>query len=318
MDKRKRVSQVLTYTGVIAMSASFMFTDREYYMTIAITSVAVLVLGLCLQLTSIIEFFRNKGEFTSFNEGREGQILWFLVLLISAGILYYSGQTGLAIVDVIFLVYAFLQIRYAEKQRETELEKRAIEAENLRLKSQLNPHFLFNSLNGISSLIDKEPLKAQEGIGVLSDMLRYALYETKQETVPISAELEFIDNYLSLMVLRYGYRLSLEYAHDDFDSHVMIAPMLFISIVENAFKHGVSRSDGSSVRINVVAQGSDLVFTCENSIASQAGRNYRAEGGIGLENLSRRLEIMYKGCYHLDIGECGNMYKVTLTIRGIC
>lgn len=240
------------------------------------------------------------------------------LLLVSAVLLYCTGRKEIAAIEVLLVIDIFILVRYNERLRQKELLERAVEAENLRLKSQLNPHFLFNSLNCISSLMTTNSLKAQEGIGVLSDMLRYALYETKQETVPISAELEFIDNYLSLMVLRHGDRLSMEYAHDDFDSHVMIAPMLFISIVENAFKHGVSRSDGSSVRINVVAQGSDLVFTCENSIASQAGRNYRAEGGIGLENLSRRLEIMYKGCYHLDIGECGNMYKVTLTIRGIC
>ena len=183
-----------------------------------------------------------------------------------------------------------------EKHKMEEERRRNAEAELTWLKNQLNPHFLFNTLNNISSLTQIDADKAQESIGQFSELLRYALYESNVKKVKLTDEMEFMKNYINLMSLRCNEMTLVETRFDSFDESLIISPLLFISLIENAFKHGISSHKDSFVKIDMGLDGNDLVFSCENSIHERASEN-RSGSGIGLENMLRRLDLLYPDAY---------------------
>lgn len=191
-------------------------------------------------------------------------------------------------------------VRWGDMQmRLKEERQKNAEAELAWLKNQLNPHFLFNTLNNISSLVQIDQDTAQESIGQLSDLLRYTLYESNHELVPVEGEIEFMNNYIELMRLRCNELATVEVDLQIPIKPMRIVPLLFISLIENAFKHGVNSRKSSFVRIRFKAEGDDLVFTCENSDHPKPDVN-RSGSGIGLENLRRRLDLAYPGRYRYD------------------
>ena len=197
-----------------------------------------------------------------------------------------------------------------------EQQRKSAEAELTWLKNQLNPHFLFNTLNNISSLTQIDPDQAQERIGQLSDALRYALYDSEAEKVPLAGEVAFMENYIDLMALRCNEHTHVERSLVLPDQEVMIAPLLFISLIENAFKHGVSARNDSVVRIDLHPEGHDLCFVCENTLFEK-GTEDRSGSGIGLVNLRRRLELIYPGQYSYDQSVVGGMYRVAIRLKAV-
>lgn len=221
------------------------------------------------------------------------------------------------------LVFIFLAIgarsiiRSNDIQFQLQEEKRkTAEAELTWLKHQLNPHFLFNTLNNISSLTQIDPDRAQESIGQLSDTLRYALYDTDVDKVPLSGEVAFMDNYIHLMQLRCNELTELTTDWQLPAADVKIAPLLFISPIENAFKHGVNARMKSFVHIGLHPEGKDLVFTCENSLFEKTGEDHIGSG-IGMENLKRRLELIYPDAYSYEHDEKDGAYSVRIVLKNL-
>ncbi len=200
--------------------------------------------------------------------------------------------------------------------RAEEERRKSTEAELTWLKNQLNPHFLFNTLNNISSLTQIDPNQAQERIGQLSDALRYALYDSDAEKVPFSAEVAFMENYIDLMALRCNEHTRVERSLVLPDHEVMIAPLLFISLIENAFKHGVSARNDSLVKIDLHAEERDLCFVCENTFFEK-GTDDHSGSGIGLVNLQRRLELIYPGKYTYDHHSNNGLYHVEIRLKDL-
>ncbi len=201
-----------------------------------------------------------------------------------------------------------------KRQLKEEQQKRT-EAELEWLKNQLNPHFLFNTLNNISSLVQIDADKAQDAIAQLSDLLRYAMYETNKKTVPISGEVEFMRNYIALMKLRCSEKTVVNCQLSIANSPLTIAPLLFISLIENAFKHGVSNNRDSMVCINMDTDGRQLTFSCRNTNYPKDEQN-RSGSGIGLENTRRRLQLLYPNRYTWQQGiDDQNIYYVQITIQ---
>ena len=199
-------------------------------------------------------------------------------------------------------------LREAEEQR-----RKTAEAELTWLKSQLNPHFLFNTLNNISSLTQIDPDKAQESIGQLSDLLRYALYDSEAPKVPLASELDFMSNYIDLMALRCNELTTVKKDLEVPQERVEVAPLLFISLVENAFKHGVNARYPSFVDVSMHMEGERLVFRCSNSVFEKQGRDHIGSG-IGLENMKRRLELLYPGKYTYSQQADDNKYQVEVSL----
>ncbi len=206
----------------------------------------------------------------------------------------------------------FIRTNQIRQQLRDEKAKNT-EAELAWLKNQINPHFLFNTLNNISSLTQIDPDAAQDAIAQLSDLLRYAMYETNKKTVPITGEVEFMRNYISLMKLRCNEKTEVTTSFD-IQQDTEIAPLLFISLIENAFKHGVSSSRLSKIDIRLLQEGNQLIFNCDNTNYPKDDAD-RSGSGIGLENTRRRLDLMYAGHYQWEQSLHDDIYHVKITLK---
>ena len=203
---------------------------------------------------------------------------------------------------------------YRNEARRKEIEKAGAEAELANLKSQVNPHFLFNTLNNIYSLIQIDPAQAQEAVHDLSGMLRYVLYESRTATVPLSKECGFINEYVKLMSARLSSGVSLEVSLPDATSSTQVAPLLFIPLVENAFKHGVSGTEPSFIRITISEKPGAVECLVENSCFPKDDTD-RSGSGIGIANLKRRLEMLYPGRHSFEYGRVQSTYRSLLRLR---
>ena len=232
------------------------------------------------------------------------------------------------IVAVIILVLMFgmnLGVRLLFKtQRDQDklvkLEKESLEQQLEYLKYQLNPHFLMNTLNNIHALVDIDAERSKDAIIELSKILRYVLYESNQERIPLYKEIDFMDNYVRLMRMRYSDKLDFRVENSDDVSNISVPPLLFISFVENAFKHGVSYQKESFIHITSKRlkgkRGEDRMrWTCRNSKHSKPQSNdMPKEGGVGMTNIRKRLSLIYGNDYTLDVNDGENTYEVILDI----
>ena len=220
------------------------------------------------------------------------------------------------IVMLVLMLFANLGIKLYFKQRRDQLQLAKLEKQNLEqqleyLKYQLNPHFLMNTLNNIHALVDIDPELSKESIVELSKMLRFVLYEGNKPTVPLYHELDFLDHYITLMRLRYTDKVSITVNKPDELPNCEIPPLLFITFVENAFKHGVSYQQPSFIDISIQISDSQLKFSCRNSKIPNEEEHH---GGIGLQNVKQRLDLIYGKNFTLDIYNEPQEYNIQLTI----
>ncbi|MGB5554466.1 MAG: histidine kinase [Flavobacteriaceae bacterium] len=217
-----------------------------------------------------------------------------------------------------YILATFLETFWFAQKKEEETVKNkneALQTELKLLKSQINPHFLFNSLNNIYALSVIDSDKTQQSISYLSDMLRYVLYECEQEWVPLSKELTYIENYIKLYALKSSVPFAITTDFDIQDSAIKVAPMLFIPFIENALKHSnIEKRKGAFIRVKIHSTASEVQFEMENSIPQDPIHKDEV-GGIGLENVKRRLEILYPQKHELKIDDSGTTFKVQLIIR---
>lgn len=195
----------------------------------------------------------------------------------------------------------------------SQIEKHALERQLQYLKYQVNPHFLMNTLNNIHALVDIDPERAKTSIVELSKLMRYVLYEGNNKLTSLSREVQFLNNYVRLMSMRYSdnVRISLDVPEILPDS--MLPPLLLVIFVENAFKHGISYRNKSFVEISLKPQADRLLFSCRNS-RQQKPQDENMKGGVGLSNVRRRLDLLFPGNYTLDIKEQEDTYTVCLDI----
>ena len=225
---------------------------------------------------------------------------------------YYSFLIIALLVNLMAIGIA-LSIRYVMRQGEK--KQKEVEAELAWLKNQINPHFLFNTLNNISSLTQIDADKAQDTVMQLSDLLRYAMYETNKPKVALEGEVEFMRNYIDLMKLRCNEMTTVNEEIIIEDGKAEIAPLLFISLIENAFKHGTNSNAPASIDISLTQQDGTLVFTCDNTNNPKPTKD-RSGSGIGLENTRRRLDLLYPGHYTWEQTITPeNIYHVKITLQ---
>jgi len=191
----------------------------------------------------------------------------------------------------------------ADQRTGQTLEKEKISSELSFLKAQINPHFFFNILHTIYGLTDTNVKTARESIYTLSQMMRYVLYETKNDLISLSKEIDFIEGYINLMQLRLNEKVQIIFDKPEDLKNVDIAPMLFLPFVENAFKHGISSIYPSYVYIGISQTSSTLKIEVRNSIFKEKAENLEESNGIGLNNTRRRLDLIYPGRYNLTVNE---------------
>ena len=294
---------MLPFTMLVVYSINYLFLplflkQKRYFL-----------LGLLIFLILLLEpplprllVMRISGEEISFKNFLDYNLLPF----------YF--ETGL-ITFIAFSIKLFKE-RNREQEEKNQLEKQKLQAELDALKGQLNAHFLFNTLNNLYGLAKKKSEHAPAGILMLSDMLHFVLYECTQPTYPLQKELDFINIYIELEKLRYGERLKIEMEEDLKYSDIRIAPLLLFPFVENSFKHGVSKKkDKVWIRIRVASSPHELKFEVENNRYLEPARDLRETGGLGLENVQKRLEILYPRQHSLHLKSDDSTFSVCLNIH---
>lgn len=200
------------------------------------------------------------------------------------------------------------------KRKLETMEKERLETELENLRAQINPHFLFNALNTVYGLSDKDKVRTSEAILQLSDILRYVLYECSDATVPLAKEMEFIENYIDFSWLRAGdeMRVSCELPRGDL-SNKFIPPMIIMPLVENAFKHGVGEAD-RWLKLHIWCADDHLFMDISNSSLPGARQPSGIKTGIGLDNVTKRLQLLFEDQYEFIITDKGTEFKVHLKI----
>ena len=222
----------------------------------------------------------------------------------------------MAVVVLILMLGGNLGVKYYfktcdDRKRLAELERQNLEQQLEYLRYQINPHFFMNTLNNIHALVDIDPVKAKDTILELSKMMRYVLYEGNKQGVPLSRELDFVRHYVTLMQLRYTDKVRISLDMPQVVPDRQIAPLILITFIENAFKHGVSYQHESFIEVNIYIENNKLKFTCRNTIAEMPNEE---KGGVGLANIRKRLFLLYRNNYILHIHDDSDIYSVGLVI----
>lgn len=296
------------------------YSDYELYIR---TSVTVFI--LCIPF-----YFGYFVTPPLFKKNRRKPFIW---LTIAFGIFFPIAMSILddgfqksAIMQSVFL-FAFLNTFLilgigfrslfgwiVQKNVQQKLEKQNLESELALLRMQINPHFLFNTLHNIDTLIKDNQLKASQALIKLSEMMRYMLYKTKKEQVTLAEEIAYIENYIALEKLRLKnpefllYNISGNYRSNK------IAPMLFIPFIENAFKHSVDSNTKHGVKITIDINSNGITCNCENKMDKTDSTKDQTHG-IGIEIVKKRLGVLYPRKHELIINEYNNVFKVKLSIN---
>lgn len=202
---------------------------------------------------------------------------------------------------------------FKDDQKKRELEKEHLKSELAFLQNQISPHFFMNTLNNIHAQIDIDSKEAQSSIVTLSKMMRYLLYESDRGKTSLKKEVEFLKSYVELMRLRIDESIEIDLEISILDEDIKLHPFLFISFVENAFKHGISYNEKSFIKINLKQNTDYIEFICVNSLSIQ-NKITNPYSGVGLENIKKRLNLLYNDRYRLKINELDNEFNVLLKI----
>jgi len=229
---------------------------------------------------------------------------------------FYFLAVGMYFVVLAAVVIKLFKLWYEKQKKEGRLETEKLQAELNMLKSQIHPHFLFNTLNNIYSLSLQKSDSAPEMLVKLSEILHYILYECDGPVVPLEKEITLLKNYIDLEQIRYGKKLDLNWKMPGSVPAIDIAPMILLPFVENAFKHGASRKrDNAVISIGLKVQNETIEFSVNNNKPVLKNPAPLQGGhGLGLTNVKQRLEMIYPGNYSLEITETDEQFSVLLVI----
>ena len=289
---------------------TFLFTrylKRKKILALSISGpgIAVGCGSLCLLL---VYLFYLPGPFVKVNWTAETAVTVGITLSLLALV---HGMIGLVLRGFI--------TSYEDIQLKEDLNKKNYETELALIKAQINPHFLFNTINNIDVLIEKDAKLASQYLNKLSDIMRFMLYETKTEKILLEKELLYIEKYIDLQKIR---SFNPDYIHYSVEGKVgplLIEPMLFIPFIENAFKHTENKKMGNAIRVRFVLEGDTINFECENQSGSTLFEKTDKPdepdyNGLGNELIRKRLTLLYPGRHVLTVTHESNMYQVKLSL----
>ncbi|OKS89437.1 hypothetical protein RG47T_4921 [Mucilaginibacter polytrichastri] len=274
-----------------------LFLDKKKFRMYALILIPTIILfgvgkyGVALLFKSYI--LTEKGHTTTFG-------MYFLNTLFSSLIFIFLST-----------VLKFTMDWFLNERVQRDLENQRLTAELSFLKSQINPHFLFNSLNTIYSLAYQRSETTPEAVLKLSEIMRYMLYECNDNKVDLDKELKYLQNYIDLQKIRFGNKAFIDYSVIGEVDHQRIVPLILISFVENAFKHGVANDPEHPIVLALTVTDSKLNFYVHNK---KHQHNRDAAGGIGLNNVQRRLNLLYPGKYTLTIQNEVDTYSSELSL----
>lgn len=293
------VNIVLVYGNIFYLMPRFLYKKKiELYVFIF---VGAYLLSCLFLLASILGLFHLYG------------IQNLQQILYSPALLGSTLGSNLSAASVSMIIHLIRQ-RNAQQQHQQQLEKEQLTTELKFLKSQLNPHFLFNALNSIYFLIKKDPDTAADALAGFSDLLRYQLYQINKDTIPLKQEIENLKKYIQLAALRKSEALNISIHFSETIGNQPITPLLLLPLVENAFKHVKTGASDIIIDANIV--NNSLIFLVKNHYETNASTIIEEEeGGIGLQNIRRRLELLYPNRYELNIEPQEEWFQVKLKLK---
>ena len=278
--------------------------QKKYFLSI--------LAGLSISIsTAIIFYFIHRyliehGHVIDMDEGgKHGRSTAITVILVSTFIGTICGIVALVING--FITW-FREIKLKEVLREKNYEM-----EMALIKSQLDPHLLFNTINNIDALILKDAVGASDYLNKLSDIMRFILYETKTDRIALSRELEYIGKYIDLQKIRTANDNYVYYQVTGIAANKQIAPMVFIPFIENAFKHSHNKKVENAITVNIFIEEGTTRLLCENKFDSKFNTD-RKDGGLGNELIQKRLNLIYAEKHKLEVNKSNDTYCVNLTI----
>lgn len=235
---------------------------------------------------------------------------------------YFEGTVGINLLMYVFFTlssfaYRFSREWYKNERLKVRLVQEKLSTELNFLKSQVNPHFLFNTLNNLFAIAERDNnQEVAQGIAELSTMMRYMLYDCQSEYVPLEKEVAYLKSIIEIHQLRIAADDDVLIAFNIKGDYIgkKVAPLILVPFVENAFKHGINYKKSSFIRIDFNLEGGHLQFNVKNSNYDVHRQDHREHSGIGLENVKRRLELLYPGRHTLDIRQSENIYETLLKI----
>ena len=228
------------------------------------------------------------------------------------GFRFIRPEFGYTIFVFAFIMFLSLGIRITLQLQQTEKEK--VNAELSFLKAQINPHFLFNSLNNIYSMAVNKSKNTAQAIEMFSEIMRFVIFETQHELVPLERKIEYINNYIALQKLRLSSSVEVRYSVTGDPGSLQIAPMLLTPFIENAFKHGISTEKKSVIEIHLEISENELHMLVKNTKFSKM-KPSTDNSKLGIKNTIKRLELIYPGKHMLDISDKEKEYRISLHIN---
>lgn len=298
--KRTVTFVILFYINYYILIKSFL--SREKYIHFVLVN---------MFLIFILHWFKDLHLFRLLSENQERRVPFrprrhHLILYLD--FLIYLVPIAVSIALRSFQQLTKLQLKQAKE------EKSLVQQELQYLKYQVQPHFFFNSLNNIYSLIDLDTEKAKDAVHSLSKLMRYMLYRTTNGNVELKEEIEFIEQYIELMRLRMRKNTTIIIDFPTYIPSLRIAPLLFVSLVENAFKHGVSATEASEIVFKLQIEENAITFLSENTNFPKTNKDHSGSG-LGLKNLKKRLDLLYPNCSELTSFITGDRYFSKLEIQ---
>lgn len=258
------------------------------------------------------KFALNKRVFNKRNFRISLVIIGFVIVLFNDTFGKIEGFVEFLLLYFITLIVTILHWLFVSIKYLINLKNEKAKTEIMHLQSQVNPHFFFNMLNNLYGLVDKDSEKAKKLILKLSDMMRYSIYEGQKEQVTLQQEIDFIHTYIELHKMRYHKEIAIQVDVDIEDENLQIMPLLFIILVENAFKHGVEvLRNNAFVNIVITSKKNDVTLKIENNFDIEE----KSERGIGLENLTRRLALVYPKKHTFTSSIDKDIYTSILTLK---
>jgi hypothetical protein len=302
---------LFAFAVVPAMVGFYLFYSIVFSTTLAkkrillffIEAIVASAAGGLVGALCVMSLFWNGIGAGLFADGLTSAIPEFIIMCIIA---LLNGVVGLVMKGFISW--------YADIKLKEELNHKNYETELALVKSQLDPHFLFNTINNIDVLIERDAVKASAYLNKLSHIMRFMLYETRTEKIALSKELEYIEKYIELQKIRSANPAYVHYNVNGDAANIMITPMLFIPFIENAFKHSENRRQDNAVSISFTIQSDHIIFNCSNANGNSS-HLIKEYTGLGNELIQKRLSLLYPGKHLLSISNTLEIYHVKLDIQ---
>ena len=330
----KRKLNIWIYFGIVCIFLNLLVVSRLIFFRIQLTYSGI---GISFELLfGMLRIFIFAMFFFLASRGikKKQNVLWFLMLFalvfvfLHTVIFKYNPLIGekmkmlytfysyiVFLMDSTCAIALYLGYDWFNKQKRTqELERQNLQSELKLLKNQINPHFLFNTLNNIDRLIVSNPNKASTMLVGLSGMMRYMIYDTNSNISPLSQELQQINNYIDLQKMQYANPDLVEYSVKGNYENIQVAPMLFIPFIENAFKHCTDKTVKYAIQFSFKIEEKIIYFESKNISNLTQHIEKDSTRGIGLETVKRRLELLYPNKHQLQIDEKNNIFAVSLTL----